>query len=124
MGAIPELFLRMVSFYALQENDIPCGKSDPLNVAKNINRLNEDWAMGKRPAKAALAAVGFLRLILEADDRKRERLIDYFFFRLSLFVLLSKSDVEEVLERTTEFIENVNTSLRTKNGWNEIFEDL
>lgn len=271
-------------FYALQENNIPCGKSDPLNVAKNINRLNEDWAMGKRPAKAALAVVGFLRLILEASDRKRERLTDYFFFRLwqyaqkvndyevvhvdtalksklevgnrliaftlaypeagqlpqflvskllqvifrcsaiavvggeesvfgtnttskkpvdvwleedgeptnlyevtvkkvtlkrlndsvdalrktrhlncavtficrlpediselasvsnhftyqnkrfefidyrafclSLFVLLSNSDVEEVLERTSELVKNVNTSLKTKNGWNELFGDM
>lgn len=34
-------------WYALQDNGIPCGKSDPLNVAKNANQLNEDWARGR-----------------------------------------------------------------------------
>ena len=81
-GCNPRAIFENGIFYALQENNIPCGKSDPLNVAKNVNRLNEDWAKGKRPAKAALAAVEFLRLTLEASDCERERLIDYFFFRL------------------------------------------
>jgi hypothetical protein len=70
-------------WYALDENDIPCGKSDPLNVAKNINELNESWAQGRRPEKAALAAVIILRKIFfEVDVHRKSTLVDYFFFRL------------------------------------------
>jgi len=69
-------------WYALQENGIPCGKSDPLNVAKNVNLLNEDWAKGRRPQSAAMAAVKFLRIVMAAGKTKRAKLIDYFFFRL------------------------------------------
>lgn len=69
-------------WYALEENGVPCGKSDPLNVAKNANQLNEDWAQGKRPQSAAMAVVNFLRLVMDAKSSKRARLIDYFFFRL------------------------------------------
>lgn len=74
-------------WYALQENGIPCGKSDPLNVAKNVNQLNEEWAQGKRPQSAALAAVKFLRLVMQENKSKRARLIDYFFYRLWKFSL-------------------------------------
>lgn len=69
-------------WYALSENGVPCGKSDPLNVAKNIYELNESWAEGRRPRTAALAAVYFLREVIASPADKRERLIDYFFFRL------------------------------------------
>ena len=69
-------------WYALDENGIPCGKSDPLNVAKNVNQLNEDWAQGRRPQSAAMAVVEFLRLVMEADNDRRNLLIEYFFFRL------------------------------------------
>lgn len=69
-------------WYALTENAIPCGKSDPLNVAKNINQLDEAWATGRRPQKAAMAAVQFLRLIDQSKGKLREQLIDYFFYRL------------------------------------------
>lgn len=69
-------------WYALQENNIPCGKSDPLNVAKNANQLNEDWAKGRRPQSAAMAVVRFLELIMSSGKVKKARLIDYFFFRL------------------------------------------
>lgn len=48
----------------LTDYHIPCGKSDPLNVAKNIQELNESWAEGRRPQSAALAAVNFLRLVI------------------------------------------------------------
>ncbi len=51
-------------WYALTQHNIPCGKSDPLNVAKNIQELNESWATGRRPQSAALAAVNFLRATL------------------------------------------------------------
>lgn len=69
-------------WYALTENAIPCGKSDPLNVAKNINQLDEAWATGRRPQKAAMAAVLFLRLVVQSKGKRREQLIDYFFYRL------------------------------------------
>lgn len=70
-------------FYAFEEMRIPCGKSDPLNVAKNINVLDENWAKGKRPAKAALAAVKFLRLVdSESDIEIKNQIVNYFFFML------------------------------------------
>ena len=69
-------------WYALQENSIPCGKSDPLNVAKNANKLSIEWAKGKRPQSAAMAVVRFLEIIMESGKLNRARLIDYFFFRL------------------------------------------
>jgi len=81
-GCNPRSIFEGGIWYALQENGIPCGKSDPLNVAKNANQLNEDWAQGRRPQSAAMAVVNFLRLVLDANKSKRARLIDYFFFRL------------------------------------------
>lgn len=67
---------------ALTANNIPCGKSDPLNVAKNIQHLNEAWAQGRRPQSAALAAVQFLRLLQGARAKEHEQLVNYFFYRL------------------------------------------
>lgn len=81
-GCNPRSIFEGGIWYALQENGVPCGKSDPLNVAKNANQLNEDWAQGRRPQSAAMAVVNFLRLIMEAKKSKRARLIDYFFYRL------------------------------------------
>ncbi|WP_392559377.1 hypothetical protein [Orbus mooreae] len=70
-------------FYAFQKMKIPCGKSDPLNVAKNINVLDENWAKGRRPQKTAMAAVGLLRIINnESDNATQQKIINYFFFRL------------------------------------------
>lgn len=68
-------------FYAF-ENRIPCGKSDPLNVAKNINVLNDEWAKGKRPQSAAQAAVDYLRYIESATGEGQEDIINFFFFKL------------------------------------------
>lgn len=67
-------------YFAFQ-GKIPCGKSDPLNVAKNQNVLNEEWAKGKRPESSALAAVHFLQTIMNCYSNK-ETLIDFYFFRL------------------------------------------
>ncbi len=67
-------------FYAFEEKRIPCGKSDPLNVAKNINVLNNEWAKGKRPQKAAQAAVNFLKFMKTARDKGK--VVNFFFFRL------------------------------------------
>ena len=81
-GCNPRSIFEGGIWYALQENGIPCGKSDPLNVAKNANQLNEDWAQGRRPQTAAMAVVNFLRLVMDAKQNRRARLVDYFFFRL------------------------------------------
>ena len=77
-----KLFSCVAIWYALQENGIPCGKSDPLNVAKNTSHLNEEWAKGKRPESAATAVVKFLSIVMDSGRAKRARLIDFFFFRL------------------------------------------
>lgn len=70
-------------WYALQDNNIPCGKSDPLNVAKNTNELNKSWAKGKRPEKSAFAVISYLeKIINETDAIKKDKIIDYFFYRL------------------------------------------
>ncbi|EJI1385449.1 hypothetical protein NB475_12960 [Vibrio alginolyticus] len=69
-------------FYAF-EGRVPCGKSDPLNVAKNQYSLDKAWATGKRPQKAAMAAVTFLeRVFNETNTDVRSLLVDFFFYRL------------------------------------------
>jgi hypothetical protein len=70
-------------YYALQENDIPCGKSDPLNVAKNIQQLDDSWAVGRRPQSAAMAAVKYLKLLLKSRNTAAyDKLVDLFFLKL------------------------------------------
>lgn len=70
-------------YFSLTENEIPCGKSDPLNVAKNIDSLDSSWVKGKRPESSAKAAIEYIKEILEAkNEEDRESLINYFFFRL------------------------------------------
>lgn len=55
---------------ALREFGIPHKKSGPLNVAKNINRLNVDWATGKREERVAMAVVGIVDKVeqVSAED--------------------------------------------------------
>lgn len=74
-------------FYALQEAEIPCGKSDPLNVAKNIQKLDYDWATGRRPESAARAVVDYLRLLeaAQTNQRQYENLLLLYFHELYLF---------------------------------------
>lgn len=68
-------------FYALRDR-VPCGKSDPLNVAKNTNVLDANWAQGKRPATAAVAAVSFLQIWDNATSEEKQTLERFFFFEL------------------------------------------
>ena len=102
-------------FYAF-ENKIPCGKSDPLNVAKNVNILDENWAKGKRPQKSAMAAVNYLRYI-EASSNKdeKEKLINFFFFKLTEYAksiasikidipTSSKASNQEIAHKLTNFV--------------------
>lgn len=71
-------------YYALQEHRVPCGKSDPLNVAKNAQVIDETWAKGRRPESAAMAAVYYISLIQSNWDNENYRndLIAMFFSRL------------------------------------------
>lgn len=74
-------------YYALREAGIPSGLSDPLNVAKNIQKIDLDWASGKRPETAAKAAVHYLTLLEQAwaDSGRRDDLINLFFARLNRY---------------------------------------
>lgn len=76
-------------FFAF-ENRVPCGKSDPLNVAKNQNELNVSWARGKRPESAALAVVNYLTAVVNNPD-EQELLIDFYFYRLAEYSKSVKS---------------------------------
>ena len=65
--------------YVLEKLQIPCGKSGPLNVAKNQNALNQEWARGRRPEAAAQAAVAFMNTlkpgILSKDNLEKMGLV-------------------------------------------------
>jgi hypothetical protein len=63
-------------------NRIPSGKSDPLNVAKNVNILDDGWIKGKRPEKSARAAVNYLIEITKSHGNRRRLLIELFYYRL------------------------------------------
>jgi len=80
-GCNPRSIFEQGIFYAF-ENRVPCGKSDPLNVAKNINVLDDEWAKGKRPQSAAQAAVDYLRKIEGTEGETQEKIINFFFFKL------------------------------------------
>lgn len=77
-------------FYALTEANVPCGKSDPLNVAKNARKIDKAWALGKRPESAALAAAKYISLLWTSRGTpKYDKLVKLFFQRLysySVFV--------------------------------------
>lgn len=63
---------------------IPTGASPPLNVAKNVQVLDEKWAEGRKPESAARAAVEYIRLINRhwGDPAHRDDLIMIFIQRL------------------------------------------
>lgn len=71
-------------YYALQEHRVPCGKSDPLNVAKNAQVIDATWAKGRRPESAAMAAVNYIELVHSNwyDEKYRNSLISLFFKQL------------------------------------------
>ena len=82
-GCNPRAIFEHGIWYTLTQHNIPCGKSDPLNVAKNIQELNESWATGRRPQSAAFAAVHFLKIIVNSKSKKERALLeDYFYFKL------------------------------------------
>lgn len=53
----------------------PMGKSDPLNVAKNANVIDEVWAKGKRPESAAMAVVRLVRWASSASESQLKALL-------------------------------------------------
>ena len=68
----------------LKEFRIPTGASAPLNVAKNVQVLDEKWAEGRKPEDAARAAVDYIRRVNRhwADPDFRDDLIMMFLQRL------------------------------------------
>lgn len=80
-GCKPRAIFEQGIYYAF-EDKIPCGKSDPLNVAKNTNVLDYKWAEGKRPQKAANAVVNYLKVLEKSNENDRTKIIDFFFYRL------------------------------------------
>lgn len=79
----PRSIFEHAIWYVLNEHNIPCGKSDPLNVAKNINTLDEKWAKDRRPEQSAMAAVYFMeRFFGEKNKQQKALLENYFFYKL------------------------------------------
>jgi hypothetical protein len=68
----------------LKSYRVPTGASPPLNVAKNVQVLDEKWAEGRKPEDAALAAVDYIRRINRhwSDSAFRDDLIMMFVQRL------------------------------------------
>jgi hypothetical protein len=68
----------------LKKYRIPTGASAPLNVAKNIQVVDEKWAEGRDPEDSALAAVDYIRRINRhwGDPAYRDDLIMMFVQRL------------------------------------------
>jgi hypothetical protein len=68
----------------LRKFKIPTSSSAPLNVAKNIQVLDEKWAEGRKPEDAAMAAVDYIRRINRhwGDEALRDDLIMMFVQRL------------------------------------------
>lgn len=52
----------------LHENNIPHRKSGPLNIAKNIKKINEDWAANKDGGKIARCTVAIVNAIEAASS--------------------------------------------------------
>ena len=54
----------------------PMGKSDPLNVAKNASRIDEEWVKGKRPESAARASSRLISWVSTSPKAELEQLLD------------------------------------------------
>lgn len=81
----------------LKRHRIPTGGSPPLNVAKNVQVLDQKWAEGRKPEDAALAAVDFVRRINShwSNEAMRDDLIMMFMQRLVAYAdEVASNDVE------------------------------
>lgn len=75
----------------------PMGKSDPLNVAKNQHVIDEEWAKGKRPEAAAMAAV---RLLQQVESFDADELQRFFNVVLAVYIALGKLHTRDYGEVT------------------------
>lgn len=68
----------------LKKYRVPTGASAPLNVAKNVQVLDEKWAEGRKPEDAAMAAVDYIRRVNRhwSDSAFRDDLVMMFVQRL------------------------------------------
>lgn len=108
----PRALFEKVIFYSFQ-NRIPCGKSDPLNVAKNVNILDDGWIQGKRPQRAAQAVVDYLNCLKRASANEYDILVNFFFYKLIEYSEENKSEIkmpelthpaqQDIAQRLTEF---------------------
>lgn len=81
----------------LKRRRIPTAASAPLNVAKNVQVIDEKWAEGRKPESAARAAVDYIRLINRHwhDSAFRDDLILMFLKRLVEYAKeIATEDVE------------------------------
>ncbi len=75
-------------YYVLEKFDIPSAKSAPLNVAKAISKLDDDWVKGRKTTTQpiAKAAIDFIELIMaNFGSTNYNRLVAFFFYRLYIF---------------------------------------
>ena len=83
-GCNPRTIFEHGIYYSLRAAKVPCGKSDPLNVAKNQGTLDAAWAKGRRPESAALAAIEYITWLVKArsaSDTQRYSTLERLFFR-------------------------------------------
>jgi hypothetical protein len=93
-------------YYVLEEFNIPTTKSPPLNVAKTVIKLDNNWAMGKKVNTqiAAFSAIKYIKLLLanKANQDIYQLLINFFFFRLEQHANSVRSIVITPVAATTE----------------------
>jgi hypothetical protein len=64
--ALYERYMRPV----FRERGVPCGQSGPLNIAKGTERLNQQWAAGRRPAAHAQAMLRLVELVWKMAEKQ------------------------------------------------------
>ena len=72
----PRSLFEKFIFPVLREYRAPIGKSDPLNVAKNIGQINLEWARGKDPESAARAAVQLTEWASDANETQLQHMLE------------------------------------------------
>ena len=69
------LFEKHIRRVLAEKYDAPMGKSDVLNVAKNARVIDAEWAKGRRPEDAAMAAVELFQWVGSAPEKALESLL-------------------------------------------------
>jgi hypothetical protein len=75
----------------------PMGKSDPLNVAKNENVINQHWATGKRPEYAAIAAAHLIAWVAGASLENQKKLLELLIYVYLLLARLFSRKPREII---------------------------